>query len=129
MAINEKKYKKTLLKEKKELDDCLASGPPEITEYEEYQQKEVLEKHLLGKSRREKRLQAVINVLERIKDGTFGKCLDCGELIDEERLEGDLTRERCPKCEELKHPSLSRKILPHWPMKTKKPAPENLFFR
>jgi DnaK suppressor protein len=32
-------------------------------------------------------LKQVQDALERIKNGSYGRCLDCGQLIDEARLE------------------------------------------
>lgn len=37
--------------------------------------------------------------LERIKDGTFGKCADCGDAIDRERLAAYPTAKRCIACQ------------------------------
>lgn len=37
--------------------------------------------------------------LERIRDGTFGKCADCGDAIDRERLAAYPTAKRCIACQ------------------------------
>ncbi|OGI39441.1 MAG: hypothetical protein A2V91_06500 [Candidatus Muproteobacteria bacterium RBG_16_64_10] len=37
--------------------------------------------------------------IERIKDGTFGKCTDCGDAIDRERLAAYPTAKRCLACQ------------------------------
>lgn len=37
--------------------------------------------------------------LERIRDGTFGKCTDCGDAIDRERLAAYPTAKRCIACQ------------------------------
>lgn len=36
--------------------------------------------------------------LDRIRDGTFGECVTCGEPISEERLEAVPHAARCRKC-------------------------------
>ncbi len=38
--------------------------------------------------------------LLRIKDGTFGQCLDCGQYIGAKRLEARPTAELCIECKE-----------------------------
>lgn len=37
--------------------------------------------------------------LGRIKDGSFGKCTDCGDAIDRERLTAYPTAKRCITCQ------------------------------
>ena len=36
--------------------------------------------------------------LDRIRDGTFGKCVECGEAISEERLDAVPYAARCRNC-------------------------------
>ncbi|HLD14766.1 MAG TPA: TraR/DksA family transcriptional regulator [Burkholderiales bacterium] len=44
-------------------------------------------------------LQDVEAALERIKHGSFGKCSDCGDTIDRERLTAYPTAKRCLTCQ------------------------------
>lgn len=45
-------------------------------------------------------LTEVEQALERIKNGTYGKCVDCGQPIPEKRLEAIPWAARDVKCEE-----------------------------
>jgi DnaK suppressor protein len=46
------------------------------------------------------RLMLVQRALERIEQGEYGDCLECGEPIDPRRLEADPTATRCIACAE-----------------------------
>ena len=46
-------------------------------------------------------LTEVQQALERIEQGTYGKCVNCGQPIPEERLEAIPWASRDVKCEEL----------------------------
>jgi DnaK suppressor protein len=48
--------------------------------------------------RNRSRLILVRRALERIEQGEFGDCLECGEPIDPRRLEVDPTATRCIDC-------------------------------
>lgn len=43
-------------------------------------------------------LQAVAEALKRIEDGTYGKCLECGEDIPVKRLEAFPAASHCVEC-------------------------------
>ena len=42
--------------------------------------------------------QAINAALERINDGTYGYCVECGEKITEERLDAVPYAPKCQKC-------------------------------
>jgi RNA polymerase-binding transcription factor DksA len=42
-----------------------------------------------------------MDALDRIEDGTFGKCVRCGRQIAEERLEAIPYATRCIDCQRL----------------------------
>lgn len=46
------------------------------------------------------KLKRLERALDRIKDGSFGDCDECGEEISEKRLEFDPTFESCVICAE-----------------------------
>lgn len=46
----------------------------------------------------EVKLQKTNKALERLKNDTFGKCLECGEKIKKERLELMPETEKCKDC-------------------------------
>ena len=48
----------------------------------------------------EKVLDQVDQALARLDDGTYGRCLECGESIDDSRLAGDPTLLACGDCAE-----------------------------
>jgi DnaK suppressor protein len=57
-------------------------------------------------------LTQVERALERIENGTYGKCVNCGQPIPEKRLEAIPWAERDVKCEELvEQRNLSREEL------------------
>lgn len=45
-------------------------------------------------------LKKIDEALDRIREGTFGECLDCGEGIDIRRLEARPTATHCVQCKE-----------------------------
>jgi DnaK suppressor protein len=51
-----------------------------------------------GGRRREVQTRRIAAALERIEDGTFGECLDCGEDIPLRRLDLDPTIALCVSC-------------------------------
>ncbi|MFA4817754.1 MAG: TraR/DksA family transcriptional regulator [Parcubacteria group bacterium] len=46
----------------------------------------------------EKKLQAVIEALEKMEKGTYGICAECGEEIEIDRLRANPSARRCIKC-------------------------------
>jgi DnaK suppressor protein len=59
------------------------------------------ELHLGQKSRDRAVLSAVDTALKRIRDGTFGECLNCGQEINAKRLEALPWVRYCITCQEL----------------------------
>lgn len=47
-------------------------------------------------------LEQVRAALQRVADGTYGLCLDCGEPIDERRLSALPASAHCVACQELR---------------------------
>lgn len=47
-------------------------------------------------------LEQVRAALQRVADGTYGLCLDCGEAIDERRLGALPASAHCVACQELR---------------------------
>ena len=45
------------------------------------------------------RLHAVEDALQRMKNGTYGSCTDCGQPIDQNRLNADPAAARCIGCQ------------------------------
>jgi RNA polymerase-binding transcription factor DksA len=43
-------------------------------------------------------LKRVRQAMKRVDDGTYGKCVQCGEMIDTDRLGIDPTAELCVSC-------------------------------
>lgn len=70
-------------------------GPDEeenASEVEEYSDNLALEDNL------ERQLKEVNEALERIKQGTYGVCANCGQPIDPERLRAYPAAKVCVKC-------------------------------
>ncbi len=51
-----------------------------------------------AESRRMQRMRMLEAALERIKEGEFGYCNECGEFIGQRRLEVDSAAIRCVSC-------------------------------
>lgn len=47
-----------------------------------------------------KKLRAIQNALTRLKNGTFGDCIECGDAINPTRLRAVPWAERCVGCQE-----------------------------
>lgn len=47
-------------------------------------------------------LEQVRAALQRVAEGTYGLCTDCGEIIDERRLEALPASAHCVACQELR---------------------------
>ena len=62
---------------------------------------EIEKEFLLQRSSQEQLLlRSIESALGRIRDGTYGTCLSCGEEIDERRLGAVPWALRCVQCEE-----------------------------
>ncbi len=46
-------------------------------------------------------IQAIDEALERIEDGSFGECSNCGEIVNRKRLEAVPWAKLCLACQEL----------------------------
>ncbi|MFZ2188458.1 MAG: TraR/DksA C4-type zinc finger protein [Candidatus Moraniibacteriota bacterium] len=62
------------------------------TEVEEYTENLPVEITL------EKKLQDIISALDRMENGTYGKCENCQKEIDIERLKANPSAKTCIKC-------------------------------
>lgn len=64
---------------------------------------------LRQKDREKKQLTKVNQALERMEDGTYGECLECGEPIPEKRLEARPAAVLCIDCKERREQEEERK--------------------
>jgi len=103
-VINVTTYKKRLLNRKKEIDKRLQHiehdlDKPMNQDVEdratEREDDEVMES--MGNAGLVE-IQAIEAALERIEAGTFGECVECGDMIAEERLDIMPTAVKCSKC-------------------------------
>jgi len=53
---------------------------------------------LAAQQRRAVELERIAAALQRVEDGEYGYCQNCGEMISLERLEIDLSAEYCVVC-------------------------------
>lgn len=51
------------------------------------------------RTRLEKRLRELNAAQDRLSEGTYGRCSDCGERIDSKRLTADAAASRCIACQ------------------------------
>lgn len=102
-----------LLQREAELEDAIVRDAEEVVELTSSEADEMLSQHMADlSSALELTEQAVNNretarveleqvelALERVREGTYGKCEDCGRRIAAERLEALPTARRCIECE------------------------------
>lgn len=55
-----------------------------------------------GERQRQQQLRRINAALQRIREGSFGYCLDCGEAIDPRRLAIDPSHSHCVSCSEAR---------------------------
>lgn len=59
-------------------------------------QNQMISKNL--KQRKQQKKREIGLALERVKNGTYGICMNCGEAISENRLTVNLTAKLCIEC-------------------------------
>lgn len=74
-------------------DDIGSDRDDNATEVDQYSDNLSVETTL------EKKLQDVLDALERMENGTYGKCLNCQKEIDIERLKVNPSAKTCIKCQ------------------------------
>ncbi len=70
-------------------------------ETDEIQAKNIVHVHNQIMTRDRERLQRIERALTKIKNGTFGDCEECGEPIEEKRLEASPELNSCISCASL----------------------------
>ena len=60
---------------------------------------ELSDTNLINIENESREVAAVESALQRIRSGTYGRCLDCGETIELERLEANPSASRCFACQ------------------------------
>ena len=104
-------FTKLVLKEKEGILNELGGVQDHIVEIADVRAPEETEEALLSEGRERlsvfmhrgsQKLEAVNRALERIQNGTYGKCAACGVSIPEERLEYLPTTSLCLTCQSLK---------------------------
>ena len=102
-----KKFKDLILEEQKKTLDELLSGNESYESLKEDSHGDLADiafqayekQFLVQKKKKEKdRLDMLNNALKRIEDGSYGKCIDCKEEINEERLTAIPYTLRCVNC-------------------------------
>ena len=59
---------------------------------------QIQQMNLATTRRRSEQITLLNRALERVDDGSYGECFECGEEINPQRLEVDLTAQYCIKC-------------------------------
>ena len=59
---------------------------------------QIQQMNLATTRRRGEQIGMLNRALERLDDGTYGECFECGEAINPKRLEVDLTAQYCISC-------------------------------
>lgn len=102
-----KKFKDILIEEKEKTLDGLMKGDETYKALKEDTHGDVVDiafhsyetQFLLGLNQKEKeKIDAIDAALKRIENGVYGKCIDCGEEIMEERLLVLPYSTRCVAC-------------------------------
>jgi len=93
--------------EKEEVSrDILAEGPlchGEVGGVQENEPREESDREIEWRHRAqlEARLREVNDAQDRLLDGAFGRCVDCGNEIDVKRLQADPTASLCIDCQRI----------------------------
>jgi len=104
-------FTKLVLKEREGILGELHGVQDDIGEIAELRTPEETEEALLSEGRERlsafihrgnQKLEAVHRALERIRNGTYGRCVECGAKIPEERLKYLPTTSLCLTCQSLK---------------------------
>ncbi|MDA3062548.1 RNA polymerase-binding protein DksA [Campylobacter sp. JMF_14 EL1] len=103
-------YKKLLEERKAELSANINSATKDIEELREHGATDEIDvasmdtdltiEYSIGLKQRES-LNKIVSALERIENGTYGECLECGEPISPERLKVRPESRLCISCKEL----------------------------
>ncbi len=103
--IKTEETKKRLEAEKKEIGEELEKfknsldfGDENDHEEEESDESEEMGTYLSIKKLQDTRLEAINRALEKIKNGTYGSCEQCGKPIEEEVLNIDPESALCKGC-------------------------------
>lgn len=97
-----KEHEKEII-ERLEATEGFADGPVmnsavgRLTYIDAYQQQQVA---LHARRKLESQLAAVQAALQRVREGTYGACLECGTAIPPERLEFAPESPYCVKCKQ-----------------------------
>ena len=104
-------FKKTLLEKKSELTQLLQKSQSYGREIDsESEAMDIVDKasssynkeFMFSRSNQERLfLQAIEEALDRIEDGSFGECSNCGEAVNRKRLEAVPWAKLCLACQEL----------------------------
>lgn len=80
----------------------LSKLPGEIHDFEEASVSDIyVELNLVLLKHHQRELVALQAALKRIKNGIYGICTDCGEVIKIERLRANPSAHRCVNCQEV----------------------------
>jgi RNA polymerase-binding transcription factor DksA len=73
----------------------------QLAEFEKGQAEPVKQEYMAKYKKKVERKKDIEDAIERGKVGTLGICMEekCGREIEPERIEGDLVRKRCAKCQ------------------------------
>ena len=94
--MNTEKFKRRLLAREKELQEMIARLVTEARESASAEVEDPIDQVISSEGKaaafgvttaESRQLQQVRAALQRIKDGTYGECLDCGRPIEPARLE------------------------------------------
>ncbi len=104
-------FKKTLLEKKSELIQLLQKSQSYGREIDsESEAMDIVDKasssytkeFMFSRSNQERLfVQAIEEALDRIEDGSFGECSNCGETVNRKRLEAVPWAKLCLACQEL----------------------------
>jgi DnaK suppressor protein len=98
------KFRKKLENQKQVLGKRLDNGPQVNINQQRrsrfFRRNNDKKRQALLKARADQQMKAVVEAIERIDQGVFGRCVECGQQIEANRLAAIPTTTRCWHCQQ-----------------------------
>jgi RNA polymerase-binding protein DksA len=85
-------------------NEALPTEEPQGDTFDRIEAIESREACLLSRERLTERLDRILEALQRLRDGSYGTCAECGDPIGARRLRAIPEATRCVRCQERMEP-------------------------